>query len=621
MKQGRAMQVLELSLNPTKKARFSSKVSAPRELPRYRRARRMAESKEPDLGDDLLGSGSDEEMEEEEEKEPELTQEEISDALLSACKSSDVEQCREMLEKWEGASLEESKDGVEPPSDWSALQWAATNGNYEIADMLLAKGFAAAYQRDSKDDGAGEEKQLPGSGTGSPLLWASYKGHEELVGLLAAAGVSIDARDDCGNNALHLASTGGHARTVRALLAMGTDVRSRNIYGNTALKLATDAAVRDLLGRADKQQKCAHSGEMFGNRWKYLCSCCDKFFTKDNTVEVQLQRKAGSPLWRLARLCLACRDDIATKEAALREAMEPDGGGRALADEDVTPLDAAVEAVGAIGGACGDVELLLRGQRVHAQLVAQLNLRDQLKVVNDTRPLQDSRGSELLVGAIAAAKEKDFDGKLASDVAEGERIVRASSHEIRLARHMLAFADVLCATAEAQAKDIEKLGDYIDAVRAEGEIETELGKRSCTLQSRLQIEVAMGGHIAAVAAARAEDDRKQEEHAKQLEEIDLLKGKKKKLAKKEMDAVEAAITSEMVNVALNDLKAKDEALAASSASATDDGLGVNPELRAKAEEEKKWLAAQIATVEEKFETKKAAEEKAAAKAAKKKGKK
>jgi len=574
----------------------------------------MSESKD----DDPLMSGSDQEMEEEEEeKEPEMTQEEVADALLAACKTSDVEQCREMLDKWQPEMKQEE---APRPSDWSALQWAATNGNYDIAAMLLAKGFASEFQRDSKDEKA-DAKQLPGSGTGSPLLWAAYKGHEELVGLLADAGVSIDDRDDCGNNALHLASTGGHVRTVQALLARGTDVRCRNVYGNTALKLATSAGVRDILARADRQQKCGRTAEMFGNRWKYLCSCCDTFFAEDSTVECQLQREAGSPLCRLARFCFECRDSIAGKESTLRDAMEPDGGGRALADDDVAPLAEGVQALLKTGGGCGDVELLLRGQRVHSQLVAQLELRDQLKIVNDSRPLEDSRGCEALVGAIGAAKEKDFDGKLASDLAEGERIVRASNHEIRLARHMLVFAEVICATAEAHAKDIEKLGHYISAVRGEGEIETDLGKSAVTLQSRLQIEVAIGGHVAAIMATRADDDRKQEARAKELEEIDALKGKKKKLAKKEMDAADAAISSEMVSTTLQDLKAKLEALEASSTSAADDALAVNPELRDRAEEENKWIAGQIAKVEEEFETKKAAEEKAAAKAAKKKGKK
>jgi len=71
----------------------------------------------------------------------------------------------------------------------------------------------------------------------TPLHYASFYGHLDVVSLLLQAKADVNAVDGKGGTALHLAAGCGHAATVKALLEAGSNVKVQNAEKQTALDL------------------------------------------------------------------------------------------------------------------------------------------------------------------------------------------------------------------------------------------------------------------------------------------------------------------------------------------------------------------------------------------------
>lgn len=84
----------------------------------------------------------------------------------------------------------------------------------------------------------------------TPLLWASYKGHFEIVWLLLLDGYSSNDTDDNGNNALHLAAVGGHTKIVKTLIDDGANANLVNTYKNLPIDMAYVKEIREMLANA-----------------------------------------------------------------------------------------------------------------------------------------------------------------------------------------------------------------------------------------------------------------------------------------------------------------------------------------------------------------------------------
>jgi ankyrin repeat protein len=81
----------------------------------------------------------------------------------------------------------------------------------------------------------------------TPLLWAAYKGHFEVVWLLLLDGYSSNDLDNNGNNSLHLAAASGQTRVVSSLIADGAN---SNLYKNLPIDMGSSKEIRDLLAVA-----------------------------------------------------------------------------------------------------------------------------------------------------------------------------------------------------------------------------------------------------------------------------------------------------------------------------------------------------------------------------------
>lgn len=555
---------------------------------------------EPDVDDD----------EEQEEVIPELTKDEIGEKLLTACKSGDMEVCREMVEKWIAGGYRGEMPTDLTEAKWSPLLWAGSKGYDNVVELLIENGFADNFKR-KRDD-----KKVVVS---TPLQWAAYKGHENITCALLRCGLSLQDTDDCGNNALHLASTGGNVKIMEVLLSHGCDINTRNRYGNTPLGMCTDGGARDLLLRASSQDKCHFDDRPFsGTKLRYLCSCCGLFFHEENTVWKEIRRSNDNELMRPTRLCFACEKEIQGKEAELQKAMKPDGGWDDVLDlELLHPLGEAVRQVEEIGGSCGDIELIHNANHLHAELAGTLKLKEQVKLVQEHRPLPDGRGTKELAAAVVFAIEKDVGKDL---VADAKLLVKQSLLEVNLQRAMKPLVHVVCAE-QSNEKDMGKLLDAYQAVEKAGADDTELAAKAKKLHTKLVLEVDMTAQLAELEEQKDKKDQEAAAKAAELEAIDLLKGKKKKTALKELKARDALITSAILEQDVKKLQAQLEKLETSVQEGGPDGAGANEELTARAAEVVLRLKKDLKEDTAVFEEKKAIEEKEAAKKAKKANKK
>ena len=183
------------------------------------------------------------------------------------------------------AVLRHLNGGVPPTfidaSGWTALHWAAKNGNSGMVRALLNAGASAPYHHmvklSSKEDAdyrkitensisggsrslsetfqnlqrrAAEEEITdlsPALLKNTPLLWAAFKGHLYIVWMLLMDGYATTDVDDMGNTAVHLAASAGHVKVVEVLVNDGANCNAVNIYKNLPIDTCTNPLIREVL--------------------------------------------------------------------------------------------------------------------------------------------------------------------------------------------------------------------------------------------------------------------------------------------------------------------------------------------------------------------------------------
>ena len=106
---------------------------------------------------------------------------------------------------------------------YTPLTLAITNGNSDIAKMLLEKGADVNY-RDNFDN--------------TPLIYASLMGHTKMVRILINMNADINSRNTWGKTALMYAASAGHKNIIETLLSAGADINTQDNNGGTALLYA-----------------------------------------------------------------------------------------------------------------------------------------------------------------------------------------------------------------------------------------------------------------------------------------------------------------------------------------------------------------------------------------------
>lgn len=145
----------------------------------------------------------------------------IDGRLIAACEKGQTKEVERLLSQ--GANIN-AKGGDSGTPLFAAVVW----NHPEMVRLLLENGA----KLDDSDTPSGR----------TYLIDAAVRGNYEVVKLLLAKRVNVNAKDEDGATALMHASEEsgyGHVETVKLLLKAGADINARDQNGETALDKAT----------------------------------------------------------------------------------------------------------------------------------------------------------------------------------------------------------------------------------------------------------------------------------------------------------------------------------------------------------------------------------------------
>ncbi|KAM4025327.1 ankyrin repeat and SAM domain-containing protein 3 isoform 1-T2 [Anomaloglossus baeobatrachus] len=140
--------------------------------------------------------------------------------------ASETEMLSCSLSLWYGEPL----DGQELPLD---LHTAASIGQYEVVQGCVRRRDVDLNQANL--------------GGWTPLMYASYIGHDAVVSLLLEAGVDVNCRTPSGQTPLILAASCGNESVAYFLIQQGAEIEARDARGWTALFHCTSAGHQRML--------------------------------------------------------------------------------------------------------------------------------------------------------------------------------------------------------------------------------------------------------------------------------------------------------------------------------------------------------------------------------------
>lgn len=301
--------------------------------------------------------------------------------MLLAAKNNNVEDVEIWLDKG-GHPLFE-RDG------WNAVLWAACNGNEELIRIFHRRGALSEYigetQRGSDQE---EEEQIAEDderynpfvkpldarkvGKYTPLHWASYKGHLNIVWFLLRIGVSPLRIDMYGNSSVHQAAASGNVNVLQCYLSNGVDVNMKNARGHTPIDLCTEESTKSIIKKAKETKKCSNrscnSGVFDFKNIRYYCEVSQNFFCKNCSVTMYVYNTHESeekdrPVCR----SLEVHDLITKREQELTAAID------SYEFDQIDKQLAQCERVGI------DAKLRKKAETLHIKLENELQIENFLK--------------------------------------------------------------------------------------------------------------------------------------------------------------------------------------------------------------------------------------------------
>ncbi|XP_008056217.1 ankyrin repeat and SAM domain-containing protein 3 [Carlito syrichta] len=144
--------------------------------------------------------------------------------------ASEPELLTRSLSMWHGLGAQVSREELDVPLD---LHTAASIGQYEVVKECVLRRELDL----NKKNGGGW----------TPLMYASYIGHDTIVHLLLEAGVSVNVPTPEGQTPLMLASSCGNESIAYFLLQQGAELEMKDIQGWTALFHCTSAGHQQMV--------------------------------------------------------------------------------------------------------------------------------------------------------------------------------------------------------------------------------------------------------------------------------------------------------------------------------------------------------------------------------------
>lgn len=113
---------------------------------------------------------------------------------------------------------------------FTALMYASQRGHIEVVESLVNRGADIEATDNNK---------------GTALMHASHWGHSKVVKYLVSKGANIEAKDENGQTALLHASFRGRLKIVKYLVSKGANIEAKDEYGQTPLICASNFGCLD----------------------------------------------------------------------------------------------------------------------------------------------------------------------------------------------------------------------------------------------------------------------------------------------------------------------------------------------------------------------------------------
>ncbi|EMP40839.1 Ankyrin repeat and SAM domain-containing protein 3 [Chelonia mydas] len=144
--------------------------------------------------------------------------------------ASESELLNRSLSMWHGVGQMICREELDVPLD---LHTASSIGQYEVVQECIQCGELDLNKRNC--------------GGWTPLMYASYIGHDTIVHLLLEAGVNVNVPTPEGQTPLMLASSCGNESVAYFLLQQGAELEMKDIHGWTALFHCTSAGHQQMV--------------------------------------------------------------------------------------------------------------------------------------------------------------------------------------------------------------------------------------------------------------------------------------------------------------------------------------------------------------------------------------
>lgn len=164
---------------------------------------------------------------------------EMNEKLWKAIKDRDCQECSRLLDSTVLGELT-AQPNAKGLDDWTALHLAANSGSGEICALLLT---VAQVEVDARS-----------TTRRTPLHIAALCGFPDILDMLLQRGADINATDNDGYTALHLAASLGHLATVQRLLNYDPDFTLANRMEKTSYDLSATPEIRALFETCFEQR-------------------------------------------------------------------------------------------------------------------------------------------------------------------------------------------------------------------------------------------------------------------------------------------------------------------------------------------------------------------------------
>lgn len=241
----------------------------------------------------------------------------VNEQLWKAIKDNDSSECRRLLDQSLLGEMT-AQPNAKGLDDWTALHLAANTGSVDICELLLT---AAQVEVDAKS-----------TTHRTPLHISALCGFPDVLDMLLQHGADINAMDNDGYTALHLAASLGHFTTVQRLLNYDPDFTLTNRMEKTSYDLSATPEIKALFETCFEQRDihlnpdtysrtCVGGVFMHNSREDMITKILYKAFNRtdpqalricfERSVVVKVSERSSSPL-----------DSPSTRESSFKQSVQ-----------------------------------------------------------------------------------------------------------------------------------------------------------------------------------------------------------------------------------------------------------------------------------------------------------